>query len=67
MLDELYDSWGYDEAPQGMKTLADQGVLAYEDELDVVNARKYTEVGQFKSENGANYTDLRSPKCGCCE
>lgn len=51
---------------EGMKTYAIQGVLAFEDDLDTEEANKYSQLGQFVSENGANYTDLRGPKCGCC-
>lgn len=50
---------------EGMKTLSNQGVLSYNPNIDVVDANKYTEVGQFISENGANYSDLRWPVCGC--
>lgn len=67
MLDYMYEGWGFDEAPQGMATLADQNVVAYENQLNTVGARDYTEIGQFVSENGSNYTDLRTPKCGCCK
>lgn len=51
----------------GMKTLAQDGTIGFDNALDVVNANEYTEVCQFISENGANYTDLRFGKCGCCK
>lgn len=49
----------------GMETLAHQGILGHDAHLDVENAREYTEVGQFISENGSNYTDLRQEICKC--
>ena len=59
------DEDGYGD--MGMKTMSsnDLGVIGHEPELDVENARTYTEVGQFISENGANYTDLRKGMCAC--
>lgn len=67
------DVEAYDEAlteetkmsTNGMEGLAYQGVLGYDEQLEVENAREYTEVGQFISENGANYTDLRQAVCDC--
>lgn len=50
---------------EGMKTFAAQGIFSYDDAIDTPHANKYTQVGQFKSENGANYTELRPPLCGC--
>ena len=49
----------------GMETFPFQGIISHESQLDVADARKYTEVGQFISENGANYTDLRQGNCAC--
>lgn len=51
----------------GMKTQAAQGNATFDEELDVVGANDYTEVGQFVSENGAPYTDLRPSKNVCKE
>ncbi len=49
----------------GMETFAHQGIIGHDPQLDVVNARKWTELGQFRSENGANYTDIRPGMCDC--
>ena len=49
----------------GMETLTHQGIVGHEPQLKVEEARKYTELGQFVSENGANYTDLRQGVCAC--
>ena len=49
----------------GMETLTHQGIVGHEPQLKVEDARKYSEVGQFVSENGANYTDLRQGVCSC--
>jgi len=62
---ETFDGWLADVPQQKMDTLADQGILASDEPLDVVNANKYTEVGQFISQNAADYTDLRKALCGC--
>ena len=61
---ENYEGWLPDEA-QPMSTLSDQGILTHDDALDVAHAGKYTEIGQFVSEDGSDYTDLRKPLCGC--
>lgn len=59
------DKDGYSD--NGMKTMAstDIGVIGYADALPTEDANKYTEIGQFISENGANYTDLRKGMCAC--
>ena len=49
----------------GMETLTYQGIVGHEPQLEVEKAREYTEIGQFISENGANYTDLRQGVCEC--
>lgn len=63
---EATDDDGYSD--NGMKTFAsdDLGFIAHEEALPTEDANKFTEVGQFIGENGANYTDLRFGKCGCC-
>lgn len=67
MLDS-FDGMLDDYKQQGMMTLSSQGVLTASSELDTVNANKYkSEIGAFISEEGAGYTDLRSPLCGCCK
>jgi hypothetical protein len=49
----------------GMETLSHQGIIGHDKQLDVIDARDYTEVGQFLSEEGSNYTDLRKGVCDC--
>ena len=49
----------------GMETLSHQGIIDHDKQLDVIDARDYTEVGQFLSEEGSNYTDLRKGVCDC--
>lgn len=63
---EALDKDGYSD--NGMKTFAsnDLGYIAHENAIPTENANKYTELGQFIGENGANYTDLRFGICGCC-
>lgn len=63
--DEALDKDGYSD--NGMKTLSsdDIAITGYEDRIPTEEANKYTEVGQFTSENGANYTDLRQQICKC--
>ena len=51
----------------GMEGFAYQGILGYDEPLETVSARTYTEIGQFISENGSNYTDLRQAVCDCGE
>ena len=62
---EALDKDGY--CDNGMKTFAstDVGIIGHDAALDTPNANEYTEVGQFISENGANYTDLRQGICAC--
>lgn len=62
---EALDADGYSD--NGMKTFAssDLGLISHQDALTTQDANKYTEVGQFVSENGANYTDLRFGVCDC--
>lgn len=50
------------QSDRGMKTIA---AIGHEDGIDVVNANEYSELNQFISEEGANYTDLRQGICGC--
>lgn len=48
----------------GMEGFAYQGILGYDKPLEVAEANEYKkEIGQFISENGANYTDLRQSVC----
>jgi urocanate hydratase len=49
----------------GMETFSHQGIVSHDPALEVEKANKYTELGQFVGENGANYTDLRPRICGC--
>ena len=49
---------------QGMKTIS---AIGYRDRIPTEKANKYKEIGQFISENGANYTDLRQQICKCCD
>ena len=48
-----------------METFSHQGIVSHDPALEVEKANKYTELGQFVGENGANYTDLRPRICGC--
>ena len=50
-----------------MKTFAskDIDILTYDNALEAQEANEYTEVGQFLSEEGPEYTDLRQGKCRC--
>ena len=63
--DEALDKDGYSD--NGMKTFAstDVGLIGHESALPTEDANEYKEVGQFISENGANYTDLRFGVCAC--
>lgn len=49
----------------GMETLSHQGIIGHDPAIEVEKANEYKEVGQFISENGANYTDLRQGLCDC--
>ena len=51
----------------GMEGFAYQGIFGYDKQLETEKAREYKEVGQFISENGSNYTDLRQAICDCGE
>lgn len=59
------DADGYSD--QGMKTFTskDINIIGHEVGIDVVGANDFNELGQFISENGANYTDLRQGNCAC--
>ncbi len=46
----------------GMKPLA---AIGYDEAIPTEKANRYCEKGQFISEEGANYTDLRGQKCAC--
>jgi hypothetical protein len=52
-------------ATNGMETFSHQGIVGHDPALEVEKANKYTELHQFISENGANYTDLRPRICAC--
>lgn len=62
---ELQDKFVDGMSTQGMKTYAQQDTVTFNEDLDVVNANDYTELGQFISQGNADYTDLRGPKCNC--
>lgn len=59
------DADGYSD--QGMKTFTskDIDILTHDEGLDVNSAREFSEIGQFLSEEGPGYTDLRQAKCRC--
>lgn len=63
--EEALDNDGY--ADKGMKTLSsnDWKITGYQDGIPTEKDNKYTEVGQFVSESGAKYTDLRQQICKC--
>ena len=58
--------YGVDEYnTNGMKSLQAQDGVCYEDQLPTEEANEYTQIGQFISENGHPYTDLRQGRCKC--
>ena len=59
------DKDGYSD--NGMKTFAsnDIDILTHGNGMAVFEANEYTEIGQFLSEEGPEYTDLRQGKCRC--
>lgn len=51
---------------EGMKTLAQQGTIAYDEPLETETSEEHnTEADAFFSEHGSCYTDLRQEKCNC--
>ncbi len=54
-----------DMSTNGMETFSHQGIVGHDPALKVEEANKFTELGQFVGENGANYTDLRPRLCAC--
>lgn len=62
---EALDSDGYSD--NGMKTFTstDIDILTHDSALETAEANEYKEIGQFISEEGAEYTDLRQGNCRC--
>ena len=68
MIDNIrnpFDGMYADYGEQGMETLANQGIVGFEDPIPTESANTFTELGQFVGQNVPGYTDLRGAKSTC--